>query len=103
MVKSNKIKSQLFENENHLVFAATYENIGNCYFAQGKLDEAQENFQRAFDIRQRNNIPENSPEYIEYYMSVGSILGSKQKYRDATEYHKKVIEIAEQVLPMDHP
>ncbi|CAF5037385.1 unnamed protein product, partial [Rotaria sp. Silwood1] len=103
LFKSNNIKSQLLDDDNHLLFAATYENIGNCYFAQNKLDEAQQYFQCAFDIRQRNNIPENSPEYIEYYVSVANIFGLKKQYLEATDYHKKTIEIAHQVLPLDHP
>jgi len=100
---SNTIKSQFFNDQNHIIFAATFENIGNCYFAQEKWDEAQQNFQRAFDIRQKNNIPENSPDYIEYYMSVGNIFGSKKRFQDAIDYHKKAIEIAKEVLPLDHP
>ncbi|UJR19159.1 hypothetical protein I4U23_022289 [Adineta vaga] len=103
LFESIKIKSQLFNDQNHLIYAPTYDNIGNCYFTQNKLDEAQENFQRAFDIRRENNMPENSPESIEYYMSVGNIFGSKRRYLDAIHYHKKAIEIARQVLPLDHP
>jgi tetratricopeptide (TPR) repeat protein len=91
LFESEKIISELFDDQNHLLFAGTYENIANCYFNQNK-----------FDIRQYNNIPENSPEYIEYYMSVGNIFGSNKQFHEAINYHRKAIEIVQRVYPSDH-
>lgn len=69
----------------HPNFAAAYNNLGTVYYAQAKLKEACEAYQKAIDLQ---------PNYVDAYYNLALALGKLNRIQEAINAYQALIELS---------
>ena len=88
--------------ENHPNTAASYNNIGGVYAAQGNYAEALEYHEKSLAIRLKV-FGETHPDIAASYYNIGVGFYRSGKKEEARKHLRKAVEIAKKTLGPDHP
>ncbi|MEM7582487.1 MAG: serine/threonine-protein kinase [Acidobacteriota bacterium] len=77
-------------------------NLGVAVFRQGRLDEAEEHYLAALELRQRV-LPPDHPHLARSYNALGGLMLSRGQHADAEGYFEAAVEHGERTLSPEHP
>jgi len=88
--------------QDELLVAVSLDNLGEVYFEQSKLKEAEPLYQRALAIRERKLDPGHS-DIVASLNNLSALYFYQGKHAQAEPICKQLIEIYEKVLGAEHP
>ncbi|MBR5493294.1 MAG: tetratricopeptide repeat-containing protein, partial [Alistipes sp.] len=99
--QSLAIRKQVF-GESHPDIAASYNNIGSVYDAQGDYTRALEYHQQSLAIM-KQFFGESHPDIATSYNNIGAVYAAQGDYARALEYYQQSLAIWKQVYGESHP
>ena len=88
-------------SSNHEAMASIYNQIGNFLADKGQLKLALDNYQHAYQIRQKR-LPNHHPHIAVSLNNIGLIYKDQGKFDQALDYCQKALTIDEINYPKDH-
>ena len=79
-----------------------YTHLGNLYQHIGFYSEAQSNYEKALEIRQKSISPDH-PDLATAYTNLGLVYSDMCRYEESLSNYEKALEIGQKSLPPDHP
>jgi eukaryotic-like serine/threonine-protein kinase len=89
-------------DDQPMVEAALRETIGNTLAGLGRFNDAEPNFRKALELRQKV-LPPNDPEVAAALNHMGVFLRSQRKFYEAERVHREALKIRVQKLPPGDP
>jgi tetratricopeptide (TPR) repeat protein len=83
--------------ENHLLTAASLNDLGNALYSQGKYEEARPLYERALAIREEQ-LDEGDPATGTGLSNLGNLLYMQGKYEEARPLYERALAICEKKL-----
>jgi eukaryotic-like serine/threonine-protein kinase len=77
-------------------------NLGVAVYRQGRLDEAEEHYLAALEVRRRA-LPPDHPHFARSYNALGALMLERNRLDEAVEYFQAAVEHGERTLGRDHP